>query len=45
MEHPKLIKKIGRGAKEFLYRTWEQVSDKVYERYIEIIDEYNSKHR
>ncbi len=45
IDHPQIIEKVGQGAFDSLYRTWEQVSDEVNERYKDIIAEYKANHK
>jgi 1,2-diacylglycerol 3-alpha-glucosyltransferase len=37
MKHPDIIKKSGEGATKSLYHPWEEIVDKVYLRYMELI--------
>lgn len=39
------LKKVGENAKKTIYRSWENIIDEVYERYMEIIKSYNRNHR
>ena len=40
-----ILKKAGENAKKTIYRSWENIIDEVYERYMEIIKSYNRNHR
>jgi glycosyltransferase involved in cell wall biosynthesis len=40
MKHPEAIKKAGEGARNSLYHPWEDIVDKVYHRYVELIKEH-----
>jgi glycosyltransferase involved in cell wall biosynthesis len=43
MENPRLITRVGKGAKKKLYLPWEKVVDMVYDRYIDIIENFKSQ--
>lgn len=40
-----VLKKAGENAKKTIYRNWENIIDEVYRRYVEIVENYNRKHR
>ena len=40
-----LLKQVGLNAGKTVYRSWEMVSQEVYQKYKEIIEEYNKKHQ
>lgn len=40
--HPELIKKVGTGAGDELYISWEDAVARAYERYMAVIDNYKS---
>ncbi len=43
MDDNELVKRVGMKARESIYISWEQVVDKVYLRYQEIIEQFRSK--
>ena len=45
LDHPQQAKEVGLQAKETLARTWENIVDEVYEKYLDIIDRYHAEHR
>lgn len=39
------LKKVGEKARMTIYRNWESIVDEVYERYLDIIQQYRHKHK
>lgn len=40
MKHPEAIRKAGEGARKTIYHPWEGIVDDVYQRYVELIREF-----
>jgi 1,2-diacylglycerol 3-alpha-glucosyltransferase len=43
LSNPSLLAKVGQGAFDTLFRTWEQVADEVHGRYLELIERKRSQ--
>lgn len=43
ISNPDKLREIGRNASNSLYITWKECTDKLYERYIEILDKWSAK--
>jgi len=45
ISNKKILKEVGETASKTVYRSWEQVSNEVYENYLKVIKDYKEKHK